>query len=688
MIQEQKSITTVLTSYPLRKDIMDINKLLQRLEEADDAYTNGKPIMTDLAYDLLKDKVLKFLPPDHPRIAKVGHAPSSAWPKETHSIFMGSQNKVCTVDAIREWVAKTLKALGVKKTRFILQYKLDGFSLGVDYLNGKLSKAITRGDGTIGENITPNAMMFRRLPTYLAVGKGVSVRGEGLISKENYAKIQAATGDHYKNPRNAASGISRRLDGSHSKYVEVVTYDINAKVQNESDKVKVLEQLGFSVVETFVFEDVQEIVDKYIEVKDKLRPTLPYDIDGLVLKVDSVEQQEKLGIKDNRPEGQVALKFDSDQAITVVLSIALQVGRTGKITPVAILEPVDLMGSTVTKATLHNFAYIEENQIGIGSEVVIEKKGDIIPQVVDVATPGEEYKKPTKCPSCGGPLEDDGTNMWCFNPGCRERETNRIAYWIKVLDMKGFSGKFILKMWDEGKVRSVGDLYKLTTDDFVGIDGLGDKKVKAFFEILKSTSEMYLDKFIVALGIPSVSSGTAEDLVKHFKTWDAILSVTPEDMMKIPGYADTSARAVCSGVRDVRDMAEELLKAIRIKEKKAGALTGKTICITGALTTVGRKEAEKMIMDQGGSFKNSVSRDLDYLVTNDPNSGSGKNAEAKKVNDLAIKAGNPPPIKVISEKDFMALVGTTVEAKAEEKKEKEKKDSGVTLVYNNIFEED
>ncbi|MBD3261059.1 MAG: DNA ligase (NAD(+)) LigA [Candidatus Altiarchaeales archaeon] len=651
----------------------DLQKKIDLLDRYDHAYYNDKPLICDVAYDLLKDSVLRALPPSHPRLAKVGHEVSSAWPKVKHSIFMGSQNKVSTEDAIRAWVKSVEQKLGVKKPLFILQHKIDGFSLEMEYLNGRLKKGVTRGNGIVGEDITPNVKLFRQVPQVLPIQRHVTARGEGVIFKDDFDAIQKETGDRYKNPRNAASGISRRLDGSYSKYIRVIAYDVNAKVKTELEKVQALKKLGFRHVQTYKCRDIDEILKVYRTYKAGKREKLPYAVDGLVLKLDSIELQERMGVSHNRPDGQIALKFESDQALTTIKDITYQVGRTGKITPVALLEPVDLMGSTVQKATLHNFAYIEEKFIGIGAEVTLEKKGDIIPQVVDIVSPGDDYVRPDKCPSCGGPLIDDDTNFWCMNIPCRERDINRIIYWIRTLDMKGFSKSFVEKLWDMEKVRSVADLYRLKPDDLTAIDGIGASTIKSFFKTLESTSEMYMEKFITALGIPTCSKSTAAALVHNFGgDWDKISSVPSDELAKLSGFGKTSAESVCSGIKEVSSMAEDLLQVIRIKQKKQGVLTGKSFCVTGSLTSMSRKEFQDFVVENGGVSKSGVSSDLTYLVTNDPTSGSGKNAKAKKLG-----------VEVITEDQFFELVGVKPETSKDESVGEDT--DGVQMVSENLF---
>lgn len=649
---------------------MPIGEALKLLEKYEDAYYNGQSVVSDDVYDSLKEYALSKLPDNHPYIIKVGHEVSSGWAKKSHSLFMGSQNKVCTEDDIKKWVKSIYDKLGTTNVLFVLQHKVDGLSLGSYYRKGVLQDAITRGDGTIGESIIKNAVMFKGLKHALAIEKDVSVRGECFITKEKFDKLQKISHEKYKNARNAASGISRRYDGSHSHFISFIAYDSNAKVTTEFEKVEVLKKLGFITVPTFLCKNIDDIIALYRKAKD-IRKDIPYNIDGLVLKVNDVDYQNKLGVERNRPVHQIALKFDAEEAITEVKDIELQIGRTGKYTPVALLTPIDLDGSTISKASLHNFDYIDKNNIGIGATVSISKRGDIIPQVEDVIKIGIMYEKPTICPSCGGKLYDDGTNLWCRAKECKERDVTRIVYWVQTLDMKGFSEKFVEKLWDMGKIRSVGDIYKLTPDDFTAVDGIGEKTVKNFFEILESTSTMMMETFIVAMGIPTCSKTTANDLVENFGNWDKIASLKPGDIQKLPGYAETSSTSICEGIAEVDAMARDLLKVIKIKKKKQGVLTGMSFCVTGSLESMGRKEFQTVVVENGGVAKDTVSEGLTYLCTNDTSSGSKKNK-------LADKYG----VKIINEKQFLKLIGQD-----KPKDEPLKKDtSGVKLVTENLFD--
>lgn len=672
----------------ISKDLQDKIALLKKWD--DSYYNKNESVVPDKKYDIVKDYIVRKLPPGSPELKeilkKVGHTASSGWTKEAHSIAMGSQNKVSNAEAIKNWVKDVAKKATRKIDKYILQHKIDGFSLELKYEKGKLVSGVTRGDGVTGENITNNVMLFREVPKIVQIDKDFVVRAEAYINDDDFDIIQDLTGNGYKNPRNAASGISRRFDGKFSEFIRVFAFDVTANTKSELEKIKILEKLGFTAVPTVACESLEDILEVYDQHKEVIRNSLGYKIDGLVLKIDDIETQEELGTDRNRPNGQVALKFDSDQAITVLDRIELQIGRTGKVTPLGMLEPVDMMGSTITKATLHNFAWIESNFVSPGAEVVIEKKGDIIPQVVEVMMPGDGYERPEECPSCGKPLSWDGVNLWCRNEGCKDRETARIAYWMKTLDMKGFSDSFVEKLWDTGKIRNVGDLYKLTIEDLADIPGLGVKTIKSFLKSLESTSEMYLEKFIVALGIPTVSNSTSQILVKEFGDWGKITDLCTGDLERLPGFAKISSENVINGIQEVSDMADDLLKVIKIKERKSGTLTGKSFCVTGSLSSMSRKEFEAFVEEHGGVPKSGVSAGLSYLVTNSPDSGTGKNAKVARIN---AKVSDPSEkIHIITEKEFLDLAGEnpSKKDKSEDKTdEKKESDDGPVLEFYPLF---
>lgn len=654
----------------------ELQKKIDLKHRYDQAYYNGKPLVTDSVYDLFKDSLYRALPPDHPELDKVGHPPSSDWPKERHEIHMGSQNKLSSEEEITDWLKKRMAETGIDNPPMILQHKIDGFSLEIKYKKGRIQAGITRGDGIVGENVTPNVKLFRYMPCILPIDNDVIVRAEGVLYNEDFDAVQDETGDRYENPRNAAAGISRRLDGKFCKRIRVIAYDVNAKVELEREKSEILHKLGFEPVTSYVCDSIESVLKVYRWVKDEVRQKLPYKIDGLVLKFDDLKIQDKLGIKRNRPEGQIALKFDPDQAMTINKDIAVQLGRSGKLTPVAVLEPVKLDGSTITRATLHNFSYIEEKFIRPGVEVVIEKKGDIIPQVVEVVDVGDHqelYQRPTKCPSCNSDLEWDGVNLYCISKECRERDVAKMVYWVKTLDMKGFSQRFIEKLWDIGKLRKVSDLYKLQPDDFTSMEGIGEKGVRAFFKTLRDSSEMYLEKFIQALGISGCNSSTAAVLAEKFKDWDTIAQLLPDQIAALPGYAEKKASTICEGISEVREMGYELLEGIRIKEKKRGSLSDMSFCVTGSLESMGREEFKAFVIDNGGSVKSTVSAGLTFLVNNDADSPSSKNQKAKKLG-----------VKVITEEEFLKLAGTAPKSKESDKKDQKPK---IEVISESIFED-
>jgi DNA ligase (NAD+) len=619
----------------------DLEKNIRLLEQYDNAYYNESEMVSDAVYDALKDKTLPFLPPDHPLLSKIGHPPLTGIKKIQHSIFMGSQNKVINEEEITKWVNGVTSKL-TKTPVFVIQHKIDGFSLAAKYVNGKLDRVLTRGDGTTGEDITENAKMFRDLPHTLPNKESVEVRLEGYISKENWKKLVEKTGQKYKNARNAASGISRGYDGDNCQYISAIAYDIDKYNSCEESKIQSLRMLGFNVVNSLMLtnglSEVLEVYNGYKETRDKLI----YEIDGLVLKVNETKLQDLLGIEHNKPNGQVALKFEAAEGISKILDIIPQVGRTGAIFPVAVIEPVDILGATITRVGMHNYGYIKDLNATIGSMVVIERRGDIVPKLVEVIDGGGEFPIPSKCPSCGEDTRFDGIQLWCDNDNCDSRKIATLLNWIVELGIKGLSDSFVEKIYKYG-IKDIHEMYTMSVED-LNSAGVGDAAMTLFINELDRTSKMSLTKFIAALGMPSVGLSKAEILVSNFKTWDAIKKVTPSDFDKIYGFADISSNNVCNEISKVKDEADKILNFI-VLEDKVGPLSGMSFCVTGALVSMKRDGFKDLVLNNGGSFKTSVSNGLTYLVTNDKDSGSSKNQKAAKYGT-----------KIIDEEEFLNLL--------------------------------
>jgi DNA ligase (NAD+) len=626
---------------------MTTEKLVRSIMDADKAYYGGEhPLITDSEYDALKD-ALRTQDPNHPIFDKVGDSPSSTWMKAPHNIPMGSLNKVNEEEEFCKWYEKFENA-----PKLTLQPKIDGLSVSLVYDNSEFRQGITRGDGAIGEDITPNVLkmngLIKNIPGYTG-----SIRAEIIFPKGDFTKINTilSDDDKYSNARNAASGISRRLDGQYCKYLNLMPYDMTWKEPiNEDEKIKKLQSWGFNtpyqVVGSVV--DIIEAFEKLKEDKEKLL----FDIDGAVIKVCSHQVQQELGFVNNRPKAQIAWKFDPPGAVTVFLNETWDVGRTGVVTPLAHLEPVEIDGSIVKRATLHNVAEIKRLGIGHGDTVMLVKAGEIIPKIVSVIEhKGKPIQIPTTCPSCNSTLHNDEIKLMCLNDTCPQKSLYRILNWIKVSGIDEFGESLVEALNGIGKLSKIVDIYKLKKDDISNIEGWGEPSAIKILSNIDASRSMPQETFLSALGIPSISDKTSIDLFRHFKTMENLLKASADEIKSIYGFSDISADTVVRGLKKYESEIKELLSTINLaKAGVGGKLEGKSFCFTGAMLKP-RSYYQDLVKKNGGKNNSSVTKDLSYLVCNE-NRGSSKSMKAEKNG-----------VKVITEQEFLSMIEIPPEAK-------------------------
>lgn len=670
--------------------VYNIESAVERLVEARKAYYGtGHAIMTDEEYDSLEDMVRKH-DPDHPFFDTVGHPASSAWKKAGHGIFMGSLDKVHTREDFLKWVSKF-----EKDTLFCLQFKLDGLSISLDYKDSEFMKAITRGNGIEGEEISQNVAFMRgfRKKAMPVTGEALkdmsdagmidimkpaeypgffftgSVRAEILLSKNDFNRINQVLPKEkkYSNPRNAAAGISRRYDGKFSKYLQIVTYDINRAI-DEPDKIKTLKKLGFYTPVQFIG-NPEKIITAYESI-ERSRKTLSYDIDGVVVKVCSQEIQKAMGMTRNKPKAQKAWKFEPPGSATIFHKEIWDVGRTGVVTPLANLEPVEIEGSIIRKATLHNVAEIKRLGIGRGDTVMLVKRGDIIPKIEAVLKhEGNPIKIPTECPSCGLKLENDGTTLRCLNDDCSRKIFFRILNWIKVTEIDTFGQSLAQELYDMGTLNSIADIYRLKSSHISSIERWGEKSAKKIIDNIIKTKNMSSEKFLCALGIPSISESTSAELLQAFETIDNLMERSVEDIVKLKGFSDISASKVVAGLLKNKEEINFLLTIISLQVEGneetlivpffLRVLGGISFCFTGTMEKP-RSYYQAIVTQLGGTNKKSIVRGLSYLVCNE-DKRSNKSVKAEKYG-----------VKVITEKEFLKIAGNyTPEKEPEEKLEPE-----------------
>lgn len=633
-------------------DILDLildssraDELEQQILKARDAYYNGQPIMEDAEFDALVDE-LKNLNADSPAVTAVG-APVpavTAWPKVQHTIPMGSLDKVQTVEEMQAWVSKVSRP---PKEVLLITEKLDGISISVEYAGGKLVRAVTRGDGEQGEDITPNVRRMKGILSELS--EDVTLRGEIVLHKSDHKTFFPDKA----NPRNAASGTAKRLDGKGSEHLTVYFYQVyGPDFEREVDQYRWLKEQGFKTPHWYTTYTGGEHTPESLwqEYQNSVREGLDYEIDGLVVRLNAIDYQLSLGSLHGRPKGAVAFKFNSVAKETEALDLLLQVGGTGRITPVALLKPVELMGAEVQKASLYNWAYIKQIGFHKGASVMVTRANDVIPRILSVTkSVGEPDPDPTNCPECGYDLERDGEYIVCPNTAeCPAQLEGRLKKWVSELGILEWGDVLIEKVVQAGLATDVTGLYCLSEADLARLDRMGPSSAKKARDQLWSVNPLPLERLVGALGIPLCATSTMELVVQAgYDTVDGLKGASFDDLQKIPGMGPKRAKALVGWLRRNSGLIETLLETgLSLKEKSVGPLTGKSFCFTGKMQQK-RPVLERMAKDAGGQVKGSVGKGLTYLVIADPNSNSSKAVAARKNGTTCI-----------SEEAFLEMVGS------------------------------
>ncbi|MCX6726658.1 MAG: NAD-dependent DNA ligase LigA [Candidatus Shapirobacteria bacterium] len=628
-------------------------------------YTGGKPIMDDHTYDTLEDILLQKAP-YHRLFKKVGHPNfDTGWAKRRHVMPMGSQNKVNNFkDLVHYFELKKVLPLLVKggdKGGFIVQPKCDGISLEIIYKNGELVEAITRGDGEVGDLVTQNVVKMKNMVLNLPKNFSGSIRCEIMVTKEDFRKLNqlvkkdtpalSREGDgegFYSNPRNAASGLSQRLDSKLSEYCSLYAVDLYPYPPTENDKINTLEKLGFTPVESHLFSDFSQIEILFQEFLTAKRLSYPFEIDGLIIKLNDTVLAQKLGSKNNRPKYQVAYKFPASSDSTQIKNIVWQVGPLGTITPVAEVEPIELSGAIVTFASLANHNLIKQKNINVGDIVKLSRRGDVIPHIESVITKvnSGHVTIPTHCPSCGTLLVVENKFLKCPNASnCLAQILGSLKLFCSTLEILGLSDKTIAKLYQAGRIRLPGDFYKLKPDDIATLDNLGDKSAKNIINQIQTKKTLTLKQVFDAAIIPNFSSQRIQQLITAgFDTPEKLLNLSTEQLLSLKGFQKTLAKKIIDGIVLRRSWIKSILSQVSIVETSLmTSLLNQTFVITGELSQP-RKNLVDLIESNGGKVASTVSGNTSYLICNQP-SNSDKYT-------TAVKLG----IKIINESDFQKLL--------------------------------
>jgi len=647
-------------------------------------HTEDSPEISDESYDSLVNELVS-IEEKYPEIVvsnsptrRVGGEPLLFFEKIKHEIPQWSFDNVFDKDELIEWENKIkrylYKDVKAQNLSYCSEHKIDGLKVILTYKNGVFESGATRGDGVIGENVTNNLKTIESIPAKLSEKVDIIVSGEVWLPEEELERInkeRIKNGETvFANARNVAAGSLRQLDPKivRNRNLNSFIYDIEKLGESEENTVfpktqieelKLLNKLGFNVNPSFKFcSSINEVILYYNKSKGE-REKLPYGVDGVVVKVNDVNLQINLGYTAKSPRFAVAFKFPAEQTTTVVEDIILQVGRTGVITPVARLRPVKIAGSTVSRATLHNEDEIKRLDVRIGDTVILQKAGDVIPDVVRVLTElrsGKEkmYSFPKKVLECGG----DGSiekvpgqvAHRCVYPDSAVQQQRKLAHFAskKALNIDGLGGKIIELLMENNLISSFEDIFTLKKGDLVNLEGFGDRSAQNLIESIKMSKKVPLSKFLVGLSIPQVGEETAEDLAHWFKNLNAIESAKESDLVSVEGVGETVAKEVREWFKDDKNkkMLQKLLKHIEIlpeKKQKEGVLSGKTFVLTGTLSSLSRNLAKSKIKSLGGNISSSVSSNTDFVVA-----GEKPGNKLFKAKEFGVK--------VLSEEEFLKII--------------------------------
>jgi len=641
-------------------------------------YVLDNPEISDAEFDRLM-RELKALEAKHPELLtpdspsqRVGGKPREGFVKVEHSSPMLSLDNAYNQDELRDWERRVHELSGQTTVEYVCELKLDGLSMALQYAEGRYQRAVTRGDGSVGEEVTPNVRTIRSVPLTAELRKSglpgdFEVRGEVVMPLKAFERMneerERQNLPRFANPRNAGAGAVRVLDPTitASRQLDFFAYSLlvagKVYLPKQSDALEALAKAGFKVNRSWrAVEDLSE-VRSYIEEWEGKRDRLPYEIDGIVIKVNQVALQQRLGFTGKAPRWAIAYKYAARSGMTEVEDILVFVGRTGKLTPVAALKPVSIGGTTVSRATLHNQDEIERLGVKIGDWVVVERGGDVIPKVVKVVEDkprGQRtFRMPDRCPVCGSHVvrEEGEVDYRCVNANCPAKLHETILHFASrgVMNIEGIGDALANQLAERELVKNVADIYKLTLDQLMSLERMGRKSAQNVLDEIEASKKLPLERVIYGLGIRFVGERTAQFLAEHFGSMDALMQASLEQLEEVNEVGPRIAASIREFLDEPknRELVEELRKAglqFQGKKRERGtSLAGKTFVLTGTLANYSRDQAKKMIEDAGGRVSGSVSRKTDYVVA-----GADAGSKLEKARELGVK--------VVDERGMLELV--------------------------------
>lgn len=637
-------------------------------------YVEDHPEISDAEYDQMLRR-LEILEAEHPEFdspvsptKRVGGAVLEGFQSVTHQVRMESLSDVFSMDELDEALVRI--ANGVPSVaEFVVEPKIDGLSVSLEYENGRFVRGSTRGDGVTGEDVTENLKTVRSLPLVLNEPVTLTVRGEVYMSKETFSKLNAERDENgeaaFANPRNAAAGSLRQLDPKIAAKRRLDVLVFNLQVASESTPkthektIQYLRSLGFPTVPTVACTDDRDAVERAIAEIAEHRHEFPYDIDGGVVKLNDLAEREQLGSTGKFPRWAVAYKYPPECKLTRLTDIAVQVGRTGVLTPNAILDPVILAGTTVSRATLHNEDYIREKDIRIGDWVWVQKAGDIIPEIRSVEKDRRDgtervYHLPETCPVCGAPTEraEGEVALRCTDWQCPAQIARLIIHFASrdAMDIEGLGPAVVNQLMDHNLIQGIPDLYTLTYEDLIPLEGFADKSVQNLLRAIEASKQKELARLLYGLGIRMIGQQTAKLLARTFGDMETLKTAPREALVAVDEIGDKMADEILAFFASERteELLQQLQKAGLCMEQQDGSLAsdkllGRTFVLTGTLPNYGRKEMQNLIESHGGKVSGSVSKKTDFVVA-----GEEAGSKLEKAQELNIP--------VLSESDLLAML--------------------------------
>lgn len=649
-------------------------------------YNDDAPEISDYEYDNLMKELIK-IEEENPQIkradspsSRVGGKPLDKFTQITHKIPMLSLSNAYSDKDLKDF-DKRVRELSDDSVEYVVEFKIDGLSVGLTYKNGVFEKGATRGNGVVGEDITENLRTVKTIPLKINDTEEVVVRGEVYISKQNFEKINELQEEQglqlFANPRNLAAGTLRQLDSKLTAkrpldiFIFNLEYIENTNLKSHSESLEYLKNLGFKVSTDYkVCSNIEGVIE-HIEYWTENRSKLPFEIDGMVIKVNDLQQREVMGYTAKSPRWAIAYKFPAEQKKTKLIDIIVEVGRTGTITPTAILEPVRLAGTTVSRATLHNEDYINEKDIKIGDTVLVQKAGDIIPQVVQVVKDDRngneiEFKFPDKCPVCSEPtvrLEGEAA-VKCINISCPAQIRRGIIHFASrdAMNIEGLGESIVGLLLDNNIIKDIADLYYIKKEDVINLERMGEKSAENLIKAIEKSKQNELYRLINGLGIKYIGVKGAKVLAKNFDSLDEIINADSVQLTNLEEFGDIMANSVVEFFKEEKNMTvinklkEAGVNTESIKNKDESIVNifeGMKIVLTGTLPTLKRNDAKEMIEARGGKATSSVSKSTTFVLA-----GEEAGSKLTKANELGVK--------VIDEAKFLDILNLSSKEEVQE----------------------